>query len=183
MRQVTHALLTRPPLSHKTYPSEDLKVKCFARLACVRHAASVHPEPGSNSRIKNLGLVFSDLTFVCAPHALSEVPHELRAAGASSLSWKAVCSEFRINLLANSFPLYCVWFCFDRSLSSKQSFSLRWLRQCSPAPPSENKFSTPPHCSRGLRSFEKFFSSKKFSRVVVYCSVIKVPVVLFKRQL
>ena len=35
---------------YKTYPSEDLKVKCFARLACVRHAASVHPEPGSNSR-------------------------------------------------------------------------------------------------------------------------------------
>ena len=26
--------------------------KCFARLACVRHAASVHPEPGSNSQIK-----------------------------------------------------------------------------------------------------------------------------------
>ena len=29
-----------------------IKVKCFVRLACVRHAASVHPEPGSNSRIK-----------------------------------------------------------------------------------------------------------------------------------
>ncbi|WP_232298579.1 hypothetical protein, partial [Bacillus cereus] len=24
----------------------------FARLACIRHAASVHPEPGSNSPIK-----------------------------------------------------------------------------------------------------------------------------------
>ena len=40
VRQVTHALLTRPPLSQS---------KCFARLACVKHAASVHPEPGSNS--------------------------------------------------------------------------------------------------------------------------------------
>ena len=28
--------------------------KCFARLACVKHAASVHPEPGSNSLIKCL---------------------------------------------------------------------------------------------------------------------------------
>ena len=28
------------------------KTKCFARLACVKHAASVHPEPGSNSRYK-----------------------------------------------------------------------------------------------------------------------------------
>ncbi|QBK08452.1 hypothetical protein FORC83_p071 (plasmid) [Campylobacter jejuni] len=25
-----------------------------ARLACIRHAASVHPEPGSNSRFKIL---------------------------------------------------------------------------------------------------------------------------------
>ena len=27
-----------------------------ARLACIRHAASVHPEPGSNSSKKNLTL-------------------------------------------------------------------------------------------------------------------------------
>ena len=103
MRQVTHALLTRPPLSQITLLPERIQVKCFARLACVRHAASVHPEPGSNSRIKNLGLVFSDLMFVCAPHVLNEVSHEFRTVGAS------VCSESRINLLANSFPLYCVW--------------------------------------------------------------------------
>ena len=43
-RQVAHTLLTRPPLSHLS------KLKCFVRLACVRHAASVHPEPGSNSQ-------------------------------------------------------------------------------------------------------------------------------------
>ena len=40
--QVTYVLLTRPPLR---YPRRGL----FVRLACVRHAASVHPEPGSNS--------------------------------------------------------------------------------------------------------------------------------------
>ena len=28
------------------------QLKCFVRLACVKHAASVHPEPGSNSLIK-----------------------------------------------------------------------------------------------------------------------------------
>ena len=44
--QVTHALLTRPPLSHTP------EGVCFVRLACVRHAASVHPEPGSNSHLK-----------------------------------------------------------------------------------------------------------------------------------
>ena len=45
-RQVTHALLTRPPL---TFISEENQ---SVRLACVRHAASVRPEPGSNS-LKN----------------------------------------------------------------------------------------------------------------------------------
>ena len=50
-RQIAHALLTRPPLSHRfqfrrTFQNDSV------RLACVRHAASVHPEPGSNS-LKN----------------------------------------------------------------------------------------------------------------------------------
>ena len=44
-RQVAHALLTRPPL---------IRTRRFftVRLECVMHAASVHPEPGSNS-LKN----------------------------------------------------------------------------------------------------------------------------------
>ena len=54
-RQVTHALLTRPPLSHKELHTEIICSKCFVRLACVKHAASVHPEPGSNSH-KNVFL-------------------------------------------------------------------------------------------------------------------------------
>ena len=52
MRQVTHALLTRPPLSRKIFISEENQIKRFVRLACVRHAASVHPEPGSNSHVQ-----------------------------------------------------------------------------------------------------------------------------------
>ena len=52
MRQVTHALLTRPPLSHQIFHSEEIRIRCFVRLACVKHAASVHPEPGSNSHVK-----------------------------------------------------------------------------------------------------------------------------------
>ncbi len=44
-RQITHALLTRPPLKYKFASFLYTSV----RLACVRHAASVHPEPGSNS--------------------------------------------------------------------------------------------------------------------------------------
>src|SRR5438552_11163901 len=40
--QIAHVLLTRSPLE---YSRRSLS----ARLACVRHAASVRPEPGSNS--------------------------------------------------------------------------------------------------------------------------------------
>ena len=64
-RQVAHALLTRPPL---TCPAASRRIKQnkFVRLECVRHAASVHPEPGSNS-----------LMFVC--QALSRLPSCIRA--------------------------------------------------------------------------------------------------------
>src|SRR6476659_99733 len=40
--QIAHVLLTRSPLIH---PRRGFT----ARLACVKHAASVRPEPGSNS--------------------------------------------------------------------------------------------------------------------------------------
>ena len=45
--QVTHVLLTRPPLY--LFPEGNFLV----RLACVRRAASVDSEPGSNSRVKS----------------------------------------------------------------------------------------------------------------------------------
>ena len=44
-RQVPHALLTRSPLNF-----QKQALKSSVRLACVRHAASVRPEPGSNSQ-------------------------------------------------------------------------------------------------------------------------------------
>ena len=40
---VRHSEFQNPPKSH---------LKFLVRLACVKHAASVHPEPGSNSLIK-----------------------------------------------------------------------------------------------------------------------------------
>src|SRR5205814_6767422 len=42
--QVSYVLRTRSPLSDLHHP---------VRLACIRHAASVHPEPGSNSPLIN----------------------------------------------------------------------------------------------------------------------------------
>ena len=56
-RQVAHALLTRPPLSILGQaPIYSV------RLECVMHAASVHPEPGSNSRLKSLYLSYLLIT-------------------------------------------------------------------------------------------------------------------------
>ena len=46
--QIAHALLTRPPLKQN---NRSLSVS--ARLACVKHAASVRPEPGSNSDVQS----------------------------------------------------------------------------------------------------------------------------------
>ena len=46
-RQVTHAILTRLPLYSQ--PEGRFRV----RLACIRHAASVDSEPGSNSQVKD----------------------------------------------------------------------------------------------------------------------------------
>ena len=57
--QITHALLTRPPLT--VFPSiRKLPVTQSVRLACVKHAASVHPEPGSNSHVDS----FSPASFI-----------------------------------------------------------------------------------------------------------------------
>ena len=47
--QIAHALLTRPPLSPLSF-GRILNPVVLVRLACVKHAASVHPEPGSNSQ-------------------------------------------------------------------------------------------------------------------------------------
>ena len=41
-RQILYILLTRPPLSSD-------RSQILVRLACIKHAASVRPEPGSNS--------------------------------------------------------------------------------------------------------------------------------------
>ncbi len=43
--QVTHVLLTRPPLGNKVFHSEEIDSKYPVRLACVRRAASVRSEP------------------------------------------------------------------------------------------------------------------------------------------
>ena len=72
MGQVAHALLTRPPLSHNFFFPEGNLKECFVRLACVKHAASVHPEPGSNSQFTVRLGSRKNLAFPC-PHYFHSV--------------------------------------------------------------------------------------------------------------
>ncbi len=60
----THVLLTRAPLP-LSLRSEGV------RLACVRHAASVYPEPGSNSPSKCISNLFTRLK--CIVNELSPI--------------------------------------------------------------------------------------------------------------
>ena len=64
--QIAHVLLTRSPLGHLEQALLDL-----VRLACIRHAASVHPEPGSNSPFAHLFLNARAFSFfVCVAYSL-----------------------------------------------------------------------------------------------------------------
>lgn len=48
------------PVCHS--PIIDIISNGFVRLACLRHAASIYPEPGSNSQIKCIELAFNTLS-------------------------------------------------------------------------------------------------------------------------
>ena len=66
--QIIHVLLTRAPLSRDRSP-------LHVRLACVKHAASVRSEPGSNSpvgKLYNLILILL-LDLTCCPQTISNV--------------------------------------------------------------------------------------------------------------
>ena len=56
LRQVAYVLLTRSPL--RSWKQASIH---FVRLACIRHAASVHPEPGSNSPVDSNSITLTSL--------------------------------------------------------------------------------------------------------------------------
>ena len=62
--QIAHVLLTHPPLASNKSPRRDLWIQ-LARLACIRHAASVRPEPGSNSQFENWAFSICSRLFAC----------------------------------------------------------------------------------------------------------------------
>ena len=90
------------PVRRSVKPSSFRRnlMECFARLACVKHAASVHPEPGSNSLIKCAHRDFHALALMKIVRSLSRFLCE-------------VCSSSRsTNWLI--YPFYCFKGSFDR---------------------------------------------------------------------
>ena len=98
--QVAHALLTRSPL--RTYRN-----KFSVRLACVKHAASVHPEPGSNSHVKvlipvKIRLANFNRYYCCFGSSQNlHFAHRVQLAHACKQSWTRFyreCSECSLEL-------------------------------------------------------------------------------------
>ncbi len=76
---MTNVLLSRLPLTQKMQAPS-----LFVQLACLRHAASVQPEPGSNSQIYDssklehlsvdLWIIFLFIGILTLPEGISDAP-------------------------------------------------------------------------------------------------------------
>ena len=91
-RQVAHVLLTRPPLFHA-------RRHFTVRLECVRHAASVHPEPGSNSLKKLYIKLYSESAGFRTDFAVLNSLHGLFSLDTVFSELFDVCSILWIYLL------------------------------------------------------------------------------------
>ncbi len=185
-RQVTHALLTRPPLSLPSLPPK-IPLGSFVRLACVRHAASVRPEPGSNS-LKSciissddaitffrafFSLIFTSLTclFLFLPLSSSFRNYCLKSTFYSSwisgsfsfrcLIFKVLRSSLEVSLCIISLWSYFVKLfskLFSKSFPSMISLFLRSL-PVSGAKQCHYTIILPPFCQSFFTFFFSFFSS------------------------
>ena len=88
--QVSHVLRTRSPLSHWD------RSPGIVRLACIKHAASVRPEPGSNSPSRSdhnyLKVFMARSKSPCCTFYRVEIP-QVTAAGwncCSIIVWQAI---------------------------------------------------------------------------------------------
>ena len=124
---VRHSVTTSSPQRDPSW--------CFVRLACVRHAASVHPEPGSNSQIKRCRsrsrttgsfpvlLLFLVELFVRSMdpsrrhHSLPDPNeiYELNVQGCFVIQLSSFCVAFSFS--AKSFILYRNYFRLSRTFS------------------------------------------------------------------
>ena len=121
--QVAHVLLTRSPL---VYPRRGLTV----RLACVKHAASVRPEPGSNSPLKSIQIRRNDQRrFVVSTRSIADKKTQ---AGSSSINQRNPNSDHAKGVSrARGFFVHYLALTFSTLLSSQVSGAHRTGLFCS----------------------------------------------------
>ena len=118
--QIAHVLLTRSPLGHLEQALLDL-----VRLACIRHAASVHPEPGSNSPFAHLFLNARAFDFfVCVAYSFSELTFPVQFSKIDSLASRILRSAlvYITTSLPFSSTLLSLFFTFFVILCEKRAF-------------------------------------------------------------
>ncbi len=103
-------LRTRLPLTLRL-------LKASVRLTCVKHAASVHPEPGSNSP---LYFNFSLIPDSSIPNAIFPTTFQLLRFDLASLSSGSVCSTERAGLYHTFSPVSSSVFCSADSLFQRR---------------------------------------------------------------
>ena len=97
------------PVRHSVNPASirKLPLNRFVRLACVKHAASVHPEPGSNSHVKvlipvKIRLANFNRYYCCFGSSQNlHFAHRVQLAHACKQSWTRFhreCSECSLEL-------------------------------------------------------------------------------------
>ena len=98
--------------------------KCFARLACVKHAASVHPEPGSNSLIKCLFRVSRITTWLSMTIEVPSIVYPFYCFGSLNLRIKNVkefsihvfyCSVIKVPVVLTALIFYHIIFSLSRT--------------------------------------------------------------------
>ena len=132
-RQIAHALLTRPPLIHASI-DRSLFLHFTVRLACVRHAASVRPEPGSNSQKNCINTYISvstnlfklnrsfdtDVSLFLKLLSKSGLLSHLLRSKKSQGFFLTCCLIFKVRSLSGGLPLAsaCLYYHFAIHLSS-----------------------------------------------------------------
>ena len=109
-RQVSYALLTHPPLSCTIFTLRICQY-ILVRLACVTHAASVYPEPGSNSQKNFFESQYLDSKFVVLNYFNSKFIDWFSCLGSCHARWPIHISNI-VWLCQEIFQIFFIFFSF-----------------------------------------------------------------------
>ena len=126
--QIAHVLLTHPPLASNKSSRRNLWIQ-LARLACIRHAASVRPEPGSNSQFENWVFLICSRLFACELTSLICLDQTMFDPHTAKL-----CSVFKVPTCVLVTQRFISYSLVDSLSTSFLIFSFPCLRQIPSSP-------------------------------------------------